>query len=79
MRLVKSRGLAFVPCAAAEIALEQGPWALITEVISRGFTGLRLQDRTYNPELDWMQASLTAQVDRTYTGHICTRPGIRRS
>ena len=63
VRLVKSRGLEFVPCATAEIALEQGPRALITEVISRAFAGLGIQDRTFDPELDCMQDSFTAQVD----------------
>ena len=73
VRLVKSRGLAFIPCATAEIALEQGLWAPITEVISRVFAGLGLQDREYDLSLDWMQVSFTAQTDRTYTSHICTR------
>ena len=43
-RLVKSHGLAFVPCATTEIVLEQGPLMLITNIISRAFAGLRLQD-----------------------------------
>ena len=40
--LVKSCGLAFSPCTTAEIALEQGLRTLITEVISRAFSGLRI-------------------------------------
>ena len=72
-RLVKSRGLAFVPCATADIKLEQGPRAPITKVLSCGFAGLRLQDRMFDPALDWTQASFTAQEDGTYTGHIHTR------
>ena len=51
-RLVKSHGLALVPCATAEIALEQGPRAPITEVVSRAFPGLRIQDRAFDPALD---------------------------
>ena len=73
MPLVKFHGLAFVPCETAEIALEQGQWVPITKVISRAFAGLGLQDPSYEPALDWMQASFTAQADRTYTGLICTR------
>ena len=73
VRLVKSCSLAFVPCPNTNIALKQGPRAPITEVISRTFAGLGLQDHAYNPVLDWMQASFTEQVDRTYNGHICTR------
>ena len=74
-RPVKSRGMAFVPCVNAEIALEQGPQAPITEVISRAFVGLGIQDRAFDLELDWMQASFTAQADGTYTGYIHTRHG----
>ena len=73
MYLVKSCGLAFFLCTTAEIALEQGLRALITEVISRAFSGLSIKDRAYNPELDWMQASFKAQADGTYTGNICMR------
>ena len=71
-RLVKSRGLSFVPCANIEIALEQGPRAPITEVLSHAFAGLGLQDRVFDPSLDWMQAIFTAQADRTYSGQIRT-------
>ena len=46
---------------------------LITEVISRAFAGLRIQDNAYDPDLDWMQVSFTAQADGTYTGNICMR------
>ena len=76
--LVKSRGLEFVPCTTAEIALEQGPRAPITEIISRVFTGLELQHRVFNPELQWMKASFTSQTDRTYAGHIRTRREAQR-
>ena len=50
--LVKSRGLASVPCATADIALEQGLWAPISKVLSRAFTGLRLQDCVFDPSLN---------------------------
>ena len=60
MRLVKSCGLAFVSCATTDIPLEQGPRAPITEVISRAFASLRLQDRAFDPALDWMQARFAA-------------------
>ena len=72
VRLVKSRGLAFFPCATAEIAPKQGPQAPITEVVSCAFASLRIQDRAFDPALDWMQASFTDQADSTYTGHIRT-------
>ena len=45
----------------------------ITEVISRVFAGLGLQNRAYEPVLDCIQASSTAQADGTYTGHIHMR------
>ena len=72
MRLVKSCGLAFVPCATSETTLKQGQRTPITKVISRAFASLGLQDRTFDPALNWMQASFMYQVDGTYTGHICT-------
>ena len=78
IHLVKSRGLVFVPCAITEIPLEQGLRAPITEVISRAFTILRLQDCASNPALDWMKASFTSQADGTYYGHICTRRDPQR-
>ena len=52
--------------------LEEGPRAPITEVISREFAGLGLQDRVFDLYLDCMQSSLTDQADGTYTGHIRT-------
>ena len=73
VRLVKLHGMAFVPCTTADIMLGQGPRAPITKVLSCGFAGLRLQDRMFDPALDWTQASFTAQEDGTYTGHIHTR------
>ena len=72
-RLVKSRGLAFFPCATADIALKQGPRAPITEVISRTFAGLGIQDRAFDLSINWMQAILTAQADGTYNGNIHKR------
>ena len=72
MRLVKSRGLAFIPCANIVIALKQGTRASIIEVISHVFAGLGIQDCAYDPTLKWMQASFTAQANRTYTVHIRT-------
>ena len=78
MRLVKSCGLAFVSCATTDIPLEQGPRAPITEVISRAFASLRLQDRAFDPALDWMQASFAAQADGTYSRHIRTRRDPQR-
>ena len=78
VRLVKSRGLAFVPYATVEIALEQGLHAPITEVISCAFMGLGLQDRAFDPVLKWMQASFTDQVNRIYAGHICMRKEPQR-
>ena len=71
--LVKLHVLAFVPCMTTEIALEQGPQARITKAISCAFTRLGLQDRAFDPTLDWMQASFMAQADGTYTGHIYMR------
>ena len=73
MRLVKSRGLAFFPCATNEIALEQGLQSLITEVVSCAFASLRLQDCAFEPALDWMKACFMAQAVGTYAGHIRTR------
>ena len=69
--LVKSHGLAFIPCATANIALDQGPQAPITKVISRTFVGLGLQDRVFDPAFDWMQECFTDQADGTYARHIC--------
>ena len=77
-RLVKSRGLAFVPCATAEIALDQGLQAPTTKVISRVSAGLSLQDRSFDPALDWMQSSFIAQADGAYTEHISTRQEPQR-
>ena len=51
-RLVKSHGLAFAPCATTEIALNQGPRAPITEVLSRVFASFGLQDREFDPSID---------------------------
>ena len=73
VRLVKSRGLAFVPCVTAEIALNQGPLASITKVISCVLTDLGLKYCAYKPALNWMQASFTAWAERTYISHIRTR------
>ena len=73
MRLLKSRVLAFVPCATADIALKQGPVAPITEGISRTFAGLCLEYRAFDPELYWIQASFTSQVDVTCAGPIRMR------
>ena len=73
VRLVKLRGLAFVPCATADIVLEQVPQAPTIEVFSRAFVSLGLQYRAFDQALDWMQASFMAQADSTYTGHTCTR------
>ena len=53
VRLVKSRGLLFVPCAAVDIALEQGPQVPITEVISRAFAGLGIQECAGDDLGDW--------------------------
>ena len=78
VRLVKSCGLAFVPCATTEIALDQGPRAPITEVVSRSFVSLGLQERAFYPALNCMQAIFTDQLDGTYTGHICTRQDPQR-
>ena len=78
VHLVKSRGLAFIPCATAEIAHEQGLQAPITKVVSRAFVIFRIQDRTFDSSLDWMQASSTAQSDDTYTRHIHTRRDPQR-
>ena len=52
VHLVKSRGLAFVPCATVDIPLEQGSRAPIIEAISHAFVVLRIQDRAYDPDLD---------------------------
>ena len=68
-----SHSLAFVPCANAEIALDRGPRAPITKIISHAFAIIGLQDHVFDPALDWIQASFTAQSDGTYTGHIRTR------
>ena len=71
--LVKLHGLEFFPCTTTDIVLDQGPRARITEAISCAFTRLGLQDRAFDPTLDWMQASFMAQADGTYTGHIYMR------
>ena len=72
-RLIKSRGLAFVPCVTIEIMLEQGPRSPITEVVSHVFVGPGLQKRAFDPAIDWMQASFTFQADSAYTRHIHMR------
>ena len=77
-RLVKSCGLAFFPCVTVYITLKQGPRVPITEVISHAFAGLGIQDRVFDPALNWMQASLTAQADETYYGHIRMRQDTQR-
>ena len=56
----------------AEIALEQGPRTSITDFIPRAFAVLGIQDCVYDPLLDCIQASFTAQKDGTYNGHIRT-------
>ena len=76
--LIETRILAFVPCATAEITLDQGPCLPITEVISFAVAILGLQDRVFDPALKWMQASFTAQADGTYAGH-CQFPENVRS
>ena len=77
-RLVKSHGLAFVPCTTTEIVLEQGLRAPITEVIYRVFASFRIQDHTFDPALNWMQASFTAQADGIHAEHIHTRRETHR-
>ena len=51
---------------------------LITEVISRAFAGLGIQDRAFDPAIHWMQAILTAQADGTYNGHTRMRRDPQR-
>ena len=65
MRVVNSRGLALFLFATTDIALEKGPRVPTTKVISSTFSSLRLHDRAFGLELDWMQASFTAQSEGT--------------
>ena len=78
VNLVKYRGLEFVPCTTAEIVLEQGLRAPINEVIYRVFASFRIQDHTFDPALNWMQASFTAQADGTHAEHIRMRRETHR-
>ena len=50
----------------------------ITKVISHTFAGLGLQERAFDPALDWMQPSFTSQADGIYAGNICTRQETQR-
>ena len=65
VRLIQSRGIAFVPCATAAVTLEEGLHPAVTDVLCRTFKALSWQDKAFDGALDWMQASFMSQSDGT--------------